>query len=120
MLVLRVAVLTLSPRFLPPLQFVAADIGTYQTILEILATLSIVTNAVIAIMTCHSLFFYLPWMGPLDRLWGLVLFEHFLLTCKIIISSIVPTEPKNAILTYDVQQERKEQQLAIWDVGFDD
>lgn len=42
------------------LQLVAADIGTYQMILEILSTLSILTNTAIVGFTSHGLFFYIP------------------------------------------------------------
>jgi len=117
---LRQRAMSLLTKNKRPEPFVAADIGTYQTILEILATLSVITNAVLVVMTCHGLFFYLSWMGAVDRMWGLVLFEHILLFAKVVVSSIVPTEPKSAILHYNVQQEKKAQQLKIWDVEFDD
>ncbi len=54
--------------------------------------------------------------AQVDRIWAVVIMEHFLILIKIIIVSIIPTEPREAILVYETQQERKQQQLEKWDI----
>mmetsp|Transcript_26249 Transcript_26249/g.51142 ORF Transcript_26249/g.51142 Transcript_26249/m.51142 type:complete len:693 (+) Transcript_26249:53-2131(+) len=111
------ALLTKNKR---PEPFVAADIGSYQYILEIFATLCILSNSLLVGMTSHGLYFYMPWLTQLDRLWAVVVLEHVLILAKVVIGSVIPTEPADAILKYEVQQERKSQQLITWDVAFDE
>mmetsp|Transcript_45788 Transcript_45788/g.110217 ORF Transcript_45788/g.110217 Transcript_45788/m.110217 type:complete len:693 (+) Transcript_45788:62-2140(+) len=117
---LRQRAMTLLTKNKRPEPFVAADIGTYQTILEILATLAIISNSLLIGLTSHGLYFYIPDLTQIDRIWAVVVLEHFLLLMKIVIGAVIPTEPAKAILTYSVQQERKDQQLALWDVAFEE
>ncbi|KAJ1475819.1 calcium-activated chloride channel-domain-containing protein [Baffinella frigidus] len=50
-----------------PKYLCAADIGTWQVILDILSTCSILTNCALVGFTSHGLFFYFPNMNPVER-----------------------------------------------------
>ena len=73
-----------------PLQ--AADIGSYQAILELLATLSIVSNSSLLGVTGYGLYFYFPDMSIVESLWASIILEHILFCAKMFLSSILPAD----------------------------
>ena len=95
---------------------VAADIGPYQSVLEIISTLSIITNSAMIGITGYGFYFYFPDMNPVDCLWVTVVLEHALLLIKILIINLFPSDPADAKLAWTTAQERKKQQLAKWNM----
>lgn len=81
-----------------PLQ--AADIGSYQAILELLATLSIVTNSSLLGVTGYGLYFYFPDMSIVESLWASIILEHILFCAKMFLSSILPADVPLVSLIY--------------------
>ena len=73
-----------------PLQ--AADIGSYQAILELLATLSIVSNSSLLGVTGYGLYFYFPDMSIVESLWASIILEHILFCAKLLLSNILPED----------------------------
>lgn len=60
-----------------------ADIGTWGYILDIMTTVAILTNCALVGFTSHGLFFYLPDLTPVERVWVTVMIEHALLIFKV-------------------------------------
>eukprot|EP00960_Hanusia_phi_P051620 760907-Hanusia_phi.AAC.2 len=94
----------------------AADIGSYQVVLDTLSTLSIITNAGIVGVCSFSLYFYFPTMTDVDCLWATAVLEHMLIVIKIFISSYIPEESEKAKEEWEVQQEKKLAALDNWNI----
>jgi hypothetical protein len=94
----------------PPAQC-AADIGTWMTILDILATCSILTNCALVGFTSHGLYFYFPDMTPVERVWVTLICEHALLLFKAILETLLNTAPKEAVEAYERRSYLRDQIL---------
>ena len=68
----------------------APDIGSYQQAIDIFSTLAVVTNAFIAGFTSHALYFYVPEMDGVERVWATILLEHVLFLCKLLVENVIP------------------------------
>ena len=66
----------------PPYQC-ASDIGAWQDVLNALALMAVVTNAGLAGLTGHAIYFYRPELSYVDRLWVVAVLEHVLLVVKV-------------------------------------
>uniref|UniRef100_A0A0C3TDD7 Anoctamin transmembrane domain-containing protein n=1 Tax=Guillardia theta (strain CCMP2712) TaxID=905079 RepID=A0A0C3TDD7_GUITC len=95
----------------PPTK-VAADIGTWQVILDIISTCCILTNCALVGFTSHGLFFYFPEMTPVERVWITVICEHCLLVFKAILDSMLNDPPKEALEAYERRCYLRDQVLA--------
>eukprot|EP00277_Geminigera_cryophila_P032750 CAMPEP_0173127242 /NCGR_PEP_ID=MMETSP1102-20130122/57666_1 /TAXON_ID=49646 /ORGANISM="Geminigera sp., Strain Caron Lab Isolate" /LENGTH=463 /DNA_ID=CAMNT_0014036805 /DNA_START=42 /DNA_END=1433 /DNA_ORIENTATION=+ len=94
----------------------AADIGSYQQVIEIISTMTVITNAFVVGFTSHALYFYFPEMDGVQRVWATVILEHFLFLCKLFVENIIPKEPISAIATYEQGEDRKRQTLEYWGI----
>jgi len=94
----------------------AADIGSYQQVIEVIATLSIITNAFVVGFTSQALYFYFPEMDGVERVWATVILEHFLFICKLFVENIIPKEPVAAIDAYNQAEDTKHERLAYWGI----
>mmetsp|Transcript_9072 Transcript_9072/g.21112 ORF Transcript_9072/g.21112 Transcript_9072/m.21112 type:complete len:722 (-) Transcript_9072:33-2198(-) len=83
-----------------PKYLCAADIGTWQVILDILSTCSILTNCALVGFTSHGLFFYFPNMNPVERVWITIICEHCLLLFKAVLDALLNSPPKEAVEAY--------------------
>merc|ERR1712216_786928 len=94
----------------------AADIGSYQQVIDIITTMSVITNAFIIGFTSHGLYFYFPEMDSVERVWATVILEHLLFLCKLFVENIVPKEPKGAIDAYQQAEDQKRALLEKWGI----
>mmetsp|Transcript_4557 Transcript_4557/g.13776 ORF Transcript_4557/g.13776 Transcript_4557/m.13776 type:complete len:219 (+) Transcript_4557:1855-2511(+) len=94
----------------------ASDIGSYMTVLSILATLSIITNAAIFGFTSSSLYFYFPSLTDLDRIWATAILEHLLLLCKLMVETLIPPEAGLARVRWEEAQAKKDRALKRWGI----
>ena len=78
-----------------------ADIGTWGYILDIITTVSILTNCALVGFTSHGLFFYLPDLNSVERVWATIMFEHALLVFKIILEMLLNEPPSEAVAAYE-------------------
>jgi len=60
----------------------AQDIGMFQSVMEVLTTLGIMTNCALVGFVSHGLAFYFPDMTPTERVWTVILCENGLLLFK--------------------------------------
>eukprot|EP00960_Hanusia_phi_P041653 755100-Hanusia_phi.AAC.6 len=95
-----------------PATKVAADIGTWQVILDIISTCCILTNCALVGFTSHGLFFYFPDMTPVERVWITVICEHCLLIFKAVLDAILNDPPKEALEAYERRCYLRDQVLA--------
>jgi hypothetical protein len=94
----------------------AADIGSYQQVIDVITTMSVLTNAFIIGFTSHGLYFYFPDMDGVERVWATVILEHFLFLCKLFVENIVPKEPHGAIDAYQQAEDKKRKLLEKWGI----
>jgi len=94
----------------------AADIGSYQQVIDVITTMSVLTNAFIIGFTSHGLYFYFPDMDGVERVWATVILEHFLFLCKLFVENIVPKEPRGAIEAYEKAEDQKRKLLEKWGI----
>merc|ERR1712205_25013 len=87
----------------------AGDIGSYQQVIDIITTMSVITNAFIIGFTSDGLDFCFPEIDGVERVWASVILEHLHLLCKLLVENIVPVrkEPKGAIAAYQQAQDKK-------------
>jgi len=85
----------------------AADIGTWQVILDILTTCSVLTNCALVGFTSHGLFFYFPKMIPVQRVWITIICEHVLLFLKLLVDTCYSDTDKEVLDKY----KRREKEL---------
>eukprot|EP00282_Hemiselmis_andersenii_P037798 CAMPEP_0169443350 /NCGR_PEP_ID=MMETSP1042-20121227/9308_1 /TAXON_ID=464988 /ORGANISM="Hemiselmis andersenii, Strain CCMP1180" /LENGTH=683 /DNA_ID=CAMNT_0009554571 /DNA_START=182 /DNA_END=2229 /DNA_ORIENTATION=+ len=78
-----------------------ADIGTWGSILDIITTAAILTNCALVGFTSHGLFFYLPDLTPVERVWVTVMIEHALLLFKVVLETILTEAPAEAVSAYE-------------------
>lgn len=116
LLELRSRAATLLTKNRRPELMSAADIGSYQPVLEILATLSILTNSALVGVTSYGLYFYFPDMTIVESLWATIILEHILLILKCFIANILPEEVSAAKLVWEVAENRKVEQLKKWGI----
>mmetsp|Transcript_3150 Transcript_3150/g.6350 ORF Transcript_3150/g.6350 Transcript_3150/m.6350 type:complete len:696 (+) Transcript_3150:110-2197(+) len=113
---MRSRALTLLSKNKRPDPKVAADIGPYQQVLEVFATMSIITNSSICGITSYGLYFYFPEMTLTEGLWSVVILEHLLFIVRIFCINMIPSEPSHARLVWQTQQDRKAKMLEKWDL----
>eukprot|EP00281_Chroomonas_sp_CCMP1168_P022841 CAMPEP_0206223206 /NCGR_PEP_ID=MMETSP0047_2-20121206/6365_1 /ASSEMBLY_ACC=CAM_ASM_000192 /TAXON_ID=195065 /ORGANISM="Chroomonas mesostigmatica_cf, Strain CCMP1168" /LENGTH=707 /DNA_ID=CAMNT_0053646073 /DNA_START=132 /DNA_END=2255 /DNA_ORIENTATION=- len=89
----------------------AANIGTWGIILDIITTAAILTNCALVGFTSHGLFFYLPDLDPVNRVWVTVLVEHILLLFKVILEALLNEPPKEAVEAYERREFLKDKIL---------
>mmetsp|Transcript_27080 Transcript_27080/g.42355 ORF Transcript_27080/g.42355 Transcript_27080/m.42355 type:complete len:329 (+) Transcript_27080:253-1239(+) len=111
---MRARALTLLTKNRRPDPAVAADIGSYQIVMDRLSLLAIITNSCLMGFTSHGLYFYFPNMDMVQALWCTVIFEHILFIIRILIGNFFPEEPADAVLTWQTQQEKKHNILNKW------
>lgn len=94
------------------LQCNPGDIGSYQQAIDIITTMSVITNAFIIGFTSHSLYLCFPEMDGVERVWASVILEHLLFLWTAVqeqmpaIMVALPTimRPDSKLATHDVQQ----------------
>ena len=84
-----VALLTQTKR---PRYMCATDIGAWQGVINAIATLSILTNSLLVGLTSHTLYFYLPNLTEVERLWCVAILEHALFLLKLVVESFLPPD----------------------------
>mmetsp|Transcript_12338 Transcript_12338/g.29538 ORF Transcript_12338/g.29538 Transcript_12338/m.29538 type:complete len:695 (-) Transcript_12338:94-2178(-) len=113
---MRSRALTLLTKNKRPDPRMAADIGPYQQVLEMFATMSIITNSTFCGITSYGLYFYFPSMNLTQALWATVILEHFLFIVRILVVNMIPEEPAAAKLEYETAVDRKLKYLKKWNV----
>lgn len=83
MMELRTDALKLISATRRPTYVCAADIGTWQAILDIVATAAILTNVALVGFTSHGLAFYFGELTDVKRLWTVVLVEVLTKRCGL-------------------------------------
>jgi len=116
LLELRSRALTLLTKNRRPDPLQAADIGSYQPVLEVLATLSILTNSALIGITSYGLYFYFPEMTIVESLWATVVLEHVLFVLKCFIANILPEEVADAKLVWQTAENIKGEFLEKWGI----
>lgn len=94
-----------------PAYLCAQDIGTWYSILDILVTGSIMTNAALIGFTSHGLFLYFGIMSWPQRIWAVILFEHAVLMFKLILEAVVPDEPGDVLREHNRREFLKDQAI---------
>jgi len=85
----------------------ASDIGAWQDVLNIIALMTVVTNAGLCGLTGHAIYFYKPDLSYVDRLWMVAILEHVMLLIKILVDTCISPEPDSAVDVYLVKQNKK-------------
>jgi len=86
----------------------AADIGNWQTFVNLLATLSIITNTCLVGLTSRSIYFFYPHMSMVGRVWFIALMEHGLFIIKILMDGIVNGEYAKGRDDWEIREEKKQ------------
>lgn len=115
---LRAKALSLLTGLRRPESQCAGDIGSYQQVIDIITTMSVITNAYIIGFTSHGLYLCFPEIDGVERVWASVILEHLLLLCKLLVENIVPVpkEPKGAIDAYQQAQDKKRALVDKWGI----
>mmetsp|Transcript_45801 Transcript_45801/g.110246 ORF Transcript_45801/g.110246 Transcript_45801/m.110246 type:complete len:687 (+) Transcript_45801:245-2305(+) len=98
---LRMSAKTLVTATQRPPYSCASDIGAWQSVMDIVATASVITNSLIIGITSHSCYFYFPEMTMLQRIWAVIILEHLLFGAKIFIENVIKIEDAEASREYD-------------------
>ncbi|KAF0762564.1 hypothetical protein AaE_003293 [Aphanomyces astaci] len=76
----------------------AEDIGTWQTILEIMGTISVVTNVAAVVFVSNHTF---SGMSFESKLWTFIAVEHVILLFKYVLSVVIDDVPEDVKLQLD-------------------
>ena len=95
------ALLTQTKR---PRYMCATDIGAWQGVVDALATLSILANSLLVGLTSHTLYFYLPGLTEVERLWCAAVLEHALFLLKLLAEGFLPADTREDRETFERQQ----------------
>jgi hypothetical protein len=79
----------------------ASDIGAWQSVIDLISSLSVVSNSLLIGVTSHSLYFFYPHMTMLQRIWGVILLEHVLFCLKIFVENLIPVDSEDARKEYE-------------------
>ncbi len=105
------ALLTQTKR---PRYMCATDIGAWQTVMNVLATLAILTNSLLVGLTSHSLYFYLPDLTEVERLWCVAILEHVLFLLKLLVENFLPPDTQEDREAYERQQYLANASVEVW------
>jgi len=90
---------------------VAADIGTWMSILEIMTSVCIMTNCMLVGFVSNGLYFYFPDLTPETKIWTVIMAEHVLFLLKAFLESVLGDPPKREQEMYDAEQYHKEKAI---------
>jgi hypothetical protein len=100
---------TKRPRYL-----CATDIGAWQTVMNVLATLAILTNSLLVGLTSHTLYFYLPDLTNVQRLWCVAILEHVLFLLKLLVENFLPPDTQEDREANERQQYLAKASVDVW------
>jgi hypothetical protein len=90
------------------------DIGAWQTVMNVIATLAILTNSLLVGLTSHSLFFYLPELTEVQRLWCVAILEHVLFLLKLLVENFLPPDTHEDREAYERQEYLAAASVDVW------
>ncbi len=105
------ALLTQTKR---PRYMCATDIGAWQSVMNIIATLAILTNSLLVGLTSHTLYFYLPNLTEVERLWCVAILEHVLFLLKLLVENFIPSDTQEDREKYERLQYEANVHVQNW------